>query len=254
MKDEIYHERSLDVAGSVGIVDIDNGRASKLVYDAIDQIAQITGAHSETRRVTGWYRNKGKRLADLAIVIGTLPLTGLITLLCALALWLEGGQPFYRQNRLGRGGRQFSILKLRTMSCDADELLEEYLSSDPAMRAEWDTTQKLKNDPRITTIGAILRSTSLDELPQLWNVIKGDMSVVGPRPMMPDQLAFYANPRAYFGLRPGMTGAWQVSDRNENSFAHRSTVDTRYNAKLSFWSDLWILCQTAGVIVRRTGY
>lgn len=201
-----------------------------------------------------FYRDFGKRLMDIVIVILSLPMTFPVTLFCALALFIEGGNPFYRQRRLGAGGRVFEILKLRTMCRDAEKMLESCLEADPALRAEWDLTQKLKNDPRITRVGAFLRKTSLDELPQFWNVFKGEMSVVGPRPMMPDQLSMYDNPTPYFALRPGITGAWQVSDRNESSFSYRSTVDARYHANLSIWRDMRILVQTVGVVLRRTGH
>jgi lipopolysaccharide/colanic/teichoic acid biosynthesis glycosyltransferase len=133
-------------------------------------------------------------------------------------------------------------------------MLESYLAADPAMREEWDRTQKLKNDPRITRVGNFLRKTSLDELPQFLNVFRGEMSVVGPRPMLPEQLPLYDNPAPYFDMRPGITGQWQVSDRNENSFAHRSTVDAAYHDSLSLALDLRILVRTVGVVLRRTGY
>lgn len=201
-----------------------------------------------------FYRNSGKRMMDIAIVILSLPMTISVTLLCAFALFIEGGNPFYQQERLGAGGRVFSILKLRTMRRDADQVLGRYLEADPLLRTEWDLTQKLKDDPRITRVGAFLRKTSLDELPQFWNVFKGDMSLVGPRPMMPDQLSMYDNPAPYFALRPGITGAWQISDRNKSSFSYRSTVDAHYHANLSLWQDMRILLQTLGVVLRRTGY
>lgn len=200
------------------------------------------------------YRRFGKRALDIVLVLLSLPVSLLVTLICALALWIEGGQPFYRQQRLGFRGRSFSIVKLRTMHRDADRMLNRHLAADPALRAEWESTQKLKNDPRITPIGALLRKTSLDELPQLWNVLKGEMSIVGPRPMLPEQLPIYPDPRPYFDMLPGITGLWQVSDRNESSFAHRSTVDAQYYNKLSFAADLRILFRTVGVVLRQTGY
>jgi len=168
-------------------------------------------------------------------------------------LWIEGGNPFYRQTRLGRGGKHFPILKLRTMVRDADAVLEDYLVSDPEMRREWDEKQKLINDPRVTRVGALLRSTSLDELPQLWNVMTGDMSLIGPRPMMPEQLPMYGNPAEYFALRPGITGLWQISARNENSFGFRNEVDAAYNRQMSLGSDVRIIFKTVGVMLRRTG-
>jgi len=132
-------------------------------------------------------------------------------------------------------------------------LLEYHLRKDPEARREWDEAQKLKRDPRITRIGRFLRKSSLDELPQLWNVLKGDMSLVGPRPMMVDQEALYPG-RAYFELRPGITGPWQVSDRNESSFADRARFDNQYLDSLSLSVDLTILFRTVAVVLRCTGY
>ena len=200
------------------------------------------------------YRNAGKRVLDLAIVLASLPFTLPVILIAALALWIEGGGPFYTQQRLGRGASAFSILKLRTMVRDADTVLEDTLASDPAMRAEWDALQKLKNDPRVTRVGAFLRATSLDELPQLWNVLKGEMSIVGPRPMMPTQETMYGDMRAYNALRPGITGLWQVSARNGNTFRYRNDVDGAYARSVSLRNDLTIMVKTVGVIVRQTGY
>ena len=200
------------------------------------------------------YRDHGKRILDITLVLLGLPLVLPLTGLLAFALWLEGGQPFYRQERIGRGGQRFSIIKLRTMVRDADRMLHALLAADPALRQEWMETQKLKKDPRITRIGAILRKTSLDELPQLWNVLKGEMSLVGPRPMLPDQMPLYGDPDPYLALRPGITGVWQVSARNEKNFAYRNEMDSVYNAGLRLGLDLAILWKTVGVMVRRTGY
>lgn len=136
---------------------------------------------------------------------------------------------------------------------DADARLAAHLAADPAMRAEWAESQKLKNDPRITAVGRFLRKTSLDELPQLWNVFKGDMSLVGPRPMMPQQRPLYPG-RAYYRMRPGLTGPWQVSDRNAGSFAGRAEYDTEYHRSMSFLRDFTILVLTFWVVLRGTGY
>ena len=204
-------------------------------------------------RPKGLYRNGGKRVLDLVLVLLTLPMSLTVTLLCALALWIEGGNPFYTQKRLGRDGKVFSILKLRTMTRDADRVLEEYLASDPKLRREWDALQKLRHDPRVTPIGRVLRSTSLDELPQLFNVLTGDMSIVGPRPMMVEQLSLYGNPRHYNAVRPGITGAWQISARNDNVFSYRNQIDAAYERTLSLKGDLVILLKTVGVVLRRTG-
>ena len=200
------------------------------------------------------YRHLGKRLLDIVLVLATAPLSVTLIAIAATALWLESGGPFYRQDRRGRGGKAFSILKLRTMVRDADQRLDEMLARDPAMRAEWDATQKLKTDPRITRVGNFLRRTSLDEVPQLWNVLRGDMSLVGPRPMMPDQSAIYGNTGHYDALRPGLTGLWQVSRRNESFFIERVKLDADYGRSLSFLGDLKLLFKTVGVVLRRTGY
>lgn len=202
----------------------------------------------------GLYRGAGKRALDIAMVLVSLPVTLAVISLCALALWIEGGNPFYTQARIGRNGKLFSILKLRTMVRDADARMAQMLADDPALRLEWETTQKLKNDPRITRVGAFLRKTSLDELPQLWNVLRGDMSLVGPRPMMPDQLSVYGDPTHYYALKPGITGLWQVTKRNESLFVYRVTMDRLYNTSLSFHKDLVLLFKTVGVVLKQTGY
>jgi lipopolysaccharide/colanic/teichoic acid biosynthesis glycosyltransferase len=121
------------------------------------------------------------------------------------------------------------------------------------MRREWDELQKLRNDPRVTPVGQFLRATSLDELPQLFNVLTGDMSIVGPRPMLPEQLAMYGDASAYEALRPGITGLWQISSRNDNGFSHRKSIDATYERDLTLMLDLKILFKTVGVVLRRTG-
>lgn len=199
------------------------------------------------------YRHLGKRVLDIAFVLLTLPFSLTIIAICALALWIEGGNPFYTQPRLGKHGKRFSILKLRTMVRDADEVLETYLANDPEMRREWDEMQKLSNDPRITRVGQFLRVTSMDELPQLFNVLKGDMSLVGPRPMMPEQLSMYGDATAYEALKPGITGLWQVSARNNARFTYRREVDAAYERSLTLGMDMTILFKTIGVVLRPTG-
>lgn len=196
----------------------------------------------------------GKRLIDITLGSIALFLAAPVMIVLIALLWIESGNPFYTQERLGQQGRRFRMYKLRTMVPDAAFRLKQYLDSDPAMRAEWDRTQKLKNDPRITPLGRLLRKTSLDELPQIVNVIKGDMSLVGPRPMLPEQMAIYKAPAAYLGLRPGITGLWQVTARNEDSFALRATIDLSYAQRLSFWTDMKIMGATFRAVLRATGY
>lgn len=201
----------------------------------------------------GLYRNGIKRGLDILLVVLSLPVVLPIVGLLALMVMRDGHAPFYTQARVGQGGRIFRFWKLRSMVCDADERLSEYLDTDPEARAEWDHSQKLKADPRITRFGNFIRKSSLDELPQLWNVLKGDMSLVGPRPMMDGQQALYPG-TAYYALRPGITGTWQISDRNETSFAARADFDADYEERLSFAEDLRILAGTFGAVLRGTGY
>lgn len=201
----------------------------------------------------GFYRSFGKVSLDLFLVLLTLPVVLPLIAACALLVSLDGGAPLYVQRRLGRNGKVFNILKIRTMVRNADRVLESHLDAMPAARREWDRKQKLCHDPRITRVGRFLRKTSLDELPQVWNVLCGDMSLIGPRPMLPEQLALYPG-RSYFRMRPGITGLWQVSDRNNSSFADRATYDTRYFYDLSPRTDLSILRRTIWVVLRGTGY
>lgn len=205
-------------------------------------------------RETG-YRNWVKRALDVALVLAALPVVLPLMALIALALWMEGGQPFYTQARLGRHGRTFRVLKFRTMVRDAEHMLQRLLDEDPALRLEWKRTQKLRNDPRITPIGHFLRRSSLDELPQLFNVLRGDMSLVGPRPMLPEQLDLYGPYAAsYFVLRPGLTGLWQVSERNSAHFLRRAELDAQYERMVTFSRDVALLLATVRVVWRGTGY
>ncbi|SLN17891.1 putative sugar transferase EpsL [Roseivivax jejudonensis] len=201
---------------------------------------------------TAAYRDGFKRVLDIAIVLlAAIPvLLALAPILAAIAV--DGGSPFYRQRRIGRNGRIFGMWKLRSMVPDAESRLEAHLEADPAARMEWTVSQKLRNDPRITPIGRIIRKTSIDELPQLWNVLVGDMSLVGPRPMMVNQRDLYPG-TAYYALRPGITGYWQTATRNESSFAERASYDHAYLRDLSFRTDLRILGRTVGVVLHGTG-
>jgi lipopolysaccharide/colanic/teichoic acid biosynthesis glycosyltransferase len=207
----------------------------------------------EVEHRPGLYRNVLKRLFDLsAVFLGSVVVVPTIAIL-ALIVARDGSSPFYWNDRVGRYGRNFRMLKLRTMVPDAEAMLQRYLAANPDAKAEWDASQKLKNDPRITTIGRFLRKSSLDELPQLWNVVTGDMSLVGPRPMMPDQRPLYAG-TAYYALRPGITGIWQVSDRNESEFAKRVEYDQMYNETVSFKTDVYLIFATFRVVFKATGY
>jgi lipopolysaccharide/colanic/teichoic acid biosynthesis glycosyltransferase len=201
----------------------------------------------------GPYRRYFKRALDLAlVVVGSIIAVPLVALI-ALMVMTDGANPFYASERVGRHGRVFRMIKLRTMVADADERLEGYLSRNPAAQSEWDATQKLKDDPRITRFGRFLRKSSLDELPQLWNVFVGDMALVGPRPMMPNQRMIYSGV-AYYTLRPGMTGLWQISDRNNCTFVQRAAIDEEYDSRVTLATDLAILFKTVMAVAKGTGY
>lgn len=201
----------------------------------------------------GFYRNVVKRALDIVLIVLALPIVVPLVLLIALFISKDGHSPFYISRRVGKNGVEFPMLKLRTMVPNADRLLEQYLASNAEARTEWQTTQKLKNDPRITRLGRVLRKISADELPQLWNVFNGEMSLVGPRPMLPEQRALYPG-LAYYALRPGITGPWQVSDRNECEFAKRAEHDRDYDQNLSLVTDLGFIAKTVGVVLKGTGY
>lgn len=193
-----------------------------------------------------------KRLMDISLVLIAGPLLLPLILVVALVIRLDGGPAFYLQPRIGRNGRVFRMVKLRSMVPDADAALNRYLEGNLEARAEWDTAQKLKHDPRLTSLGSVLRRYSIDELPQLWNVLIGDMSLVGPRPMMPCQRMMYPG-TAYFDFRPGLTGLWQISERNNCTFADRASYDNLYAQNASVGTDIRVLLQTVGVVFRGTG-
>lgn len=198
------------------------------------------------------YRDHLKRAVDVALVLLSAPATLPVVMVMALLVALDGASPLYRQRRIGRGGRVFSIWKMRTMVPDADAQLKAHLAADPEAAREWHATQKLRHDPRITPVGRLLRKTSLDEIPQFWNVLTGDMSLIGPRPMMVEQAELYPG-RAYYALRPGITGSWQVSDRNDTTFAARAQYDQEYYDGLSLSADASIFLRTFAVILLCTG-
>ena len=176
-------------------------------------------------------------------------------LIVALLVRADGGPAFFAHQRVGRGGKLFGCLKFRSMVIDSQARLEALLASDPAARAEWEATRKLKNDPRITRIGRFLRSTSLDELPQLINVLRGEMSLVGPRPVQEAEIDRYygASAAHYMAVRPGITGLWQVSGRSETSYESRVALDVSYVSRPSMLADLSILLRTPVAVLSRRG-
>ena len=221
-------------------------------FPVAQDVAERAGASMRPTK-PGLYRRIGKRVLDVTAILMAAPVVVPLVGVLALMVARDGGAPFYTQLRVGRQGRQFRIVKLRSMVADADGRLDAYLDQHPAARAEWDSTQKLKDDPRITRFGQFLRRSSLDELPQLWNVLIGDMSLVGPRPMMVSQQGLYPG-TAYYGLRPGITGYWQTSARNAATFQSRAGYDTAYDADLSLLTDARVLVRTVAVVAKATGY
>jgi len=196
-----------------------------------------------------------KRALDIVAAGLGLVLLSPFFLIVALMVRADGGPAFFAHQRVGRGGKLFGCLKVRSMVIDSQARLEALLASDPAARAEWEATRKLKNDPRITPIGRFLRSTSLDELPQLINVLRGEMSLVGPRPVQEAEIDRYygASAAHYMAVRPGITGLWQVSGRSETSYESRVALDVAYVSRPSLLADLSILLRTPVAVVSRRG-
>lgn len=192
---------------------------------------------------------------DIALIMLTAPLWMPLLLGTALTIAAQGGGVFFSQIRIGQNGQPFRIWKFRTMRPSAEGRLAALLQN-PAFREEWERYGKLVNDPRQTWFGRILRRHSLDELPQLWNVLRGEMSLVGPRPLLPEELRreYGALAATVLRVRPGMTGAWQVSGRNRLSYAQRLDLDLAYARNPSFMTDLAILARTLRAILRGTGH
>jgi Undecaprenyl-phosphate galactose phosphotransferase WbaP len=196
-----------------------------------------------------------KRAMDLMLALLLSLICLPLSLILALAIKLTSPGPvFYGHERIGRGRKPFLAWKFRTMYANSDELLEEWLSSNDDAREEWARDQKLRNDPRLTRVGRVLRRTSLDELPQLWNVIRGEMSLVGPRPIVEEEVGKYGSEFGrYLSVPPGMTGLWQVSGRNRTTYEERIDLDTLYVEKWSPMLDAHILAKTAKVVVTGDG-
>lgn len=196
-----------------------------------------------------------KRCED--IVISGLCLFFLSPVMAIISLLIHFDSPggiFFWHDRLGKGGKIIKLFKFRTMYVNGDQIFDEKLKNDPALREEWEKYQKLKNDPRVTRVGAFLRKFSLDELPQVWNIFKGEMSLVGPRPIMISQKERYGPAyHDYCQIIPGMTGLWQVSGRNHTSFARRAELDMEYIQRWSLWLDIYIIVQTFKEILARHG-
>jgi Undecaprenyl-phosphate galactose phosphotransferase WbaP len=196
-----------------------------------------------------------KRAMDLGLILIFSPFLLTVFLIVAILIKLDSKGPvFYGQRRVGKGGRLFTAWKFRSMVCNAEQILHDYLQQNPEFQREWQEKQKLKDDPRITRIGRLLRKTSLDELPQIWNVLLGQMSLVGPRPIVTDEISRYGDIYdLYCQVLPGITGLWQVSGRTETTYSDRVSLDAYYVRNWSPWLDIIILARTVLVVLSGKG-
>jgi len=196
-----------------------------------------------------------KRLLDiLVVIIGGIIISPILLIVAILVKITSPGPVLYGHERLGKNGKPFRALKFRSMASNAEQRLQRLLASDPAIREEWEREHKLRNDPRVTKLGKFLRHTSLDEFPQFINILKGEMSFVGPRPVTREETAKYGDDFAWiFSAKPGLTGLWQVSGRSGTDYAARVSYDTYYLQSWSVWLDVWIIYKTFGVVFRGKG-
>lgn len=200
------------------------------------------------------YRRYFKRTFDFLFAVALLPVLLPVIAVLYVLTRIQGGPGFFAHERVGQHGKTFKCLKIRTMVPDAEARLEAFLAENPEAKEEWDRTQKLVDDPRVTAVGRFLRRTSLDELPQLWNVLRGQMSFVGPRPVTAPELVRYGlHKRAYLSLKPGITGVWQVEGRSNGCYEERLKMDQSYMKKIGFLYDLRLIVRTALVVVSPTG-
>ncbi|NML76783.1 sugar transferase [Rhizobium sp. S-51] len=211
----------------------------------------VAQRHSNVSSVKRSGSRGGKRAFDIIFSLSALLFLSPALILIAAALLLVDGRPIiFRHKRVGQNGRTFHCLKFRTMRRDADRVLADLLATDPVRQEEWTQTQKLQGDPRVHWLGKYLRMTSADELPQLFNVLRGEMSIVGPRPIIADELERYGPQiNCYLAMMPGITGLWQVSRRADTTYEERVRFDVDYFHKASFFTDIGIIVKTVGVVL-----
>jgi lipopolysaccharide/colanic/teichoic acid biosynthesis glycosyltransferase len=224
-------------------------KANRTQLRATERVIAATAKH--VRRRADAYSSGGKRLFDILFSLSVLIVFSPIYLIISLLIYINSPGPIlYVQRRVGRNGRLFECYKFRTMVVNADRILTDMLNTCPISRAEYEDSFKLKDDPRVTPIGRWLRVTSLDEFPQFWNVLLGDMSVVGPRPLVKEELPKYGSAiDKVLTIRPGLTGLWQVSGRNDIPYPRRVQIDVHYAKHHCFWMDLYIIVKTIGVVI-----
>lgn len=213
------------------------------------------GLYGSSSSSSSVWHHAGKRALDIVASSAALLFLSPLLLLISIAVMADGGPAVFGHQRVGRNGRSFRCLKFRSMVPNAGAVLEKLLKEDPEAARLWAATRKLPRDPRITRIGRFLRATSLDELPQLLNVLRGEMSLVGPRPVVQEELTEHYGVAAasYLAVRPGITGLWQVSGRSDTSYAERVALDCRYVREFSFWGDLRILLRTVPAVLAGRG-
>ena len=222
-------------------------RAETLVRDGIP-FAEDARDHHPTGLVA-------QRILDIIVAVSAIIALAPLMLTLAVLIWAcDGGPALFGHVRVGRMGRLFCCWKFRSMVVDADERLAEHLANDPEARAQWEASHKLRRDPRLTRLGGFLRASSLDELPQLWNVLVGEMSIVGPRPIVIAEIDRYKSSfAAYCACRPGITGLWQVSGRSDLSYDERVAFDTNYSESRSLLLDIQIMLLTVPAVLARRG-
>jgi exopolysaccharide production protein ExoY len=257
--DPAVRERTLTIghAPRVAAPDSGGGAAEALadVAEAVLPAAPSVGARSGSGGVSGRAGWVAKRGLDVAVAGTALVLLlPLLLVVAGLVYAGDGRWPIFRHMRVGRDGRRFGCLKFRSMVVDGDAVLAAHLAADARARAEWAATHKLSADPRVTAVGRVLRKTSLDELPQLWNVLRGEMSLVGPRPIVPAEVTRYGRAFATcFAVPPGVTGLWQVSGRSDTSYAERVALDLDYASRWSLRRDLAIMLRTVPAVLAQRG-
>ena len=194
--------------------------------------------------------SKAKRVLDIAGALAIGLVFSPLIIVIAVRMAQEGGPVLFRHRRIGQGGKTFDCLKFRTMVPNAEQILQELLEKDPEARAEWLRDHKLRSDPRVTRLGRFLRKTSLDELPQLWNVLRGEMSLVGPRPIVREEIVRYGRHLSeYLSSKPGITGLWQVTGRNDTDYRRRVVLDVYYARNQTTLMDVTILFKTVKVVL-----
>jgi len=220
---------------------------SNVAVDWVSLIARAPNADPLHNKVS-------KRILDMVGAMALIILFAPVMLVVALAIRADGGSAIFRHQRVGARGKRFPCLKFRTMHIQAREMLQQHLATHPEDRAEWEASFKLKNDPRVTRLGRFLRKSSLDELPQLFNVLAGEMSLVGPRPIIPEEIVRYGGEFGFYAYcRPGLTGLWQISGRSDVDYARRVAFDRQYVAGWTLWRDIWIILATPKVMLTKSG-